>query len=242
MAFAALASRFLADSSAWLRLGDARFNADNERAALEAYRHAASVDPGNADAQRAVLRVAEVLRLDPTLRGLSVRARARRWDVISQRVLSSAASCSPSQQVEKAMALLKKPAASLEVSDQKVDTTLRIWQGLPVSCRLDPVLIHIMAKAADYKAETAHSRESHRGRHPDGVRSPKTVVALLVQVVGVASLVSGRCSGTGAMLQAKQAACVFAGKVGIHSGIGLSANVKAEMEQLRSAASFDAIC
>jgi CIC family chloride channel protein len=149
VAFAALASRFPADSSTWLRLGDARFNADKDRVALEAYRHAASVDPGNDDAQRAILRVEEVLRLDPTLRGLSVRARARRWDVISQRVLSSAASCPHSQQVEKAMALLKKPAASLEVSDQKVETTLRIWQGLPVSCRLDPVLIHIMAKAAD---------------------------------------------------------------------------------------------
>ena len=86
-AYAALASHYPADASVWLRLGDARFAAEEDVPALDAYRFAAKADPGNADTGHAVARVEEILRLDPTRRGLSVRERARRWDEILQRVL-----------------------------------------------------------------------------------------------------------------------------------------------------------
>ena len=67
-------------------------------------------------------RVEELLRVDPTLRGLSIRERARRWDEVLQRVLAEAGNCGSSPEIEQAKPLLKKRAASLEVSDQKMET------------------------------------------------------------------------------------------------------------------------
>jgi len=145
-AYAALASRFPADASVWLRLGDARFGADKDMSALDAYRRAAKTDPENAEALRAVARAEEILLLDPTRRGLSVRERARRWDEILQRVLVAAAVCGRSPEIEKAKPLLKKRAISLEVSDQKMETALSIWKGAASSCKTDAVLTHILAK------------------------------------------------------------------------------------------------
>lgn len=144
--YSMLVSRFPADASVWLRLGDARFEADKDRLALDAYRRAAKADPVNTDAQHAVARVEDVLRLDPTRRGLSVRERARRWDEILQRVLAAAAACGQSQEIEQARPLLKKRAFSLEASDRKMEATLRIWQSTVASCKTDPVLTHIMSK------------------------------------------------------------------------------------------------
>ena len=123
-AYAALASHFPADASVWLRLGDARFAAEKDAPALDAYRRATKADPESADARQAAARVEDVLRVDPTRRGLSVRERARRWDEILQRVLVAAAACGTSPEIEKAKPLLKKRAVSLEVSDQKMETAL----------------------------------------------------------------------------------------------------------------------
>jgi CIC family chloride channel protein len=144
--YAALARRFPADAGVWLKLGGIRLAADKEVPALEAYRSAAQADPESTDAQRAVARVEEILVLDPTRRGLSVRERARRWDELLQRVLVAAANCGSSPEIEQAIALLKKRAASLEVSDQKMETALKIWRGEPTECRTDAVLTHILSK------------------------------------------------------------------------------------------------
>jgi len=145
-AYSMLASRFPADASAWLRLGDARFEAGKERLALDAYRRAAKADPQNADAQNAVARTEDVLRLDPTRRGLSVRERARRWDDILQRVMAATASCAQSDEVEKAKILLKRRAFSIEASDRKMEAALKIWQDADASCKTDAVLTHILSK------------------------------------------------------------------------------------------------
>jgi tetratricopeptide (TPR) repeat protein len=145
-AYAELARHFPADASVWMRLGDARFAADKDAPALDAYRHALEADPGNADARAAVARLEEILRLDPTRKGLSVRERARRWDEILQRVLAAASACGPTPEIEKAMPLLKKPAVSLEVSDQKMERALSIWKATPASCKTDAVLAHILSK------------------------------------------------------------------------------------------------
>jgi hypothetical protein len=144
-----LASRFPEDANIRLRLGDARFAADKDIPALDAYRNVAKADPGNADARRGVARVEEILRLDPTRRGLSVRERARRWDGILQRVLDQAAACGPSPEIEKARPLLKRRAASLEASDQKMDAALGIWNGEAASCKTDAVLTHILSKLGE---------------------------------------------------------------------------------------------
>jgi tetratricopeptide (TPR) repeat protein len=148
-AYAALASRFPADASVRLRLGDAKLAADKDIPALDAYRSAVKADPENADARRAVARVEEILRLDPTRRGLSVRERARRWDGILQRVVEQAAVCGPSPQIEKAKPLLKKRAASLDASDQKLEAALDIWNAEAASCKTDAVLIHILSKLGE---------------------------------------------------------------------------------------------
>jgi tetratricopeptide (TPR) repeat protein len=148
-AYTMLASHFPADSSVWLRLGDARFAADKDRLALDAYRRAAKADPENTGAQSAVTRVEDVLSLDPTRRGLSVRERARRWDVILQRVVAAAAACGESPETEKAKPLLKKRTFSLGVSDQKMDAALRVWQSAVPSCKTDAVLSHVMSKVRE---------------------------------------------------------------------------------------------
>jgi CIC family chloride channel protein len=148
-AYAELASHFPADGSVWLRLGDARYAAEEDMPALDAYRFAAKSDPANADTARAVARVEEILRLDPTRRGLAVRERARRWDEILRRVLDAAAACGPSAEIEKAKALLKKRAVSLAASDQKMETALRIWNGAAAACRSDAVMAHILSKVRE---------------------------------------------------------------------------------------------
>jgi CIC family chloride channel protein len=148
-AYAQLASHFPADASVWMRLGDARFAAEQDMPALDAYRFAAKADPEDADTARAVARGEEILRLDPTRRGLAVRERARRWDEILQRVLDAAVVCGPSAEIEKAKPLLKKRAASLAASDQKMETALRIWKGAPAACKTDAVLGHILSKVRE---------------------------------------------------------------------------------------------
>jgi tetratricopeptide (TPR) repeat protein len=148
-AYAALATRFPADASVWLRLGDARFAAEQDVSALDAYRFAAKADSGNADTAHAVTRVEEILRLDPTRRGLAVRERARRWDEILQRVLDAVAGCGTSPEIEKAKPLLKKRSISLEVSDQKMQNALSIWKAAPAPCKTDAVLTHILSKLAE---------------------------------------------------------------------------------------------
>jgi len=148
-AYAALANHFPADASVWLRLGDARFAAGKDALALDAYRRAAKIDPENTYAHQTAARVEDVLRVDPTRRGLSVRERARRWDEIFRRVLAAVAACGPSPEVEKAKPLLRKRAVSLEVSDQKMETALSIWKGAAASCKTDAVLTHVLAKLAE---------------------------------------------------------------------------------------------
>ena len=145
-AYAALASHFPADPSVWLQLGDARLTAEKDLPALDAYRHAAEADPANAETRRTVARVEEILDLDPTRRGLSVRERARRWDQILQRVVDAAAACGAPPEIEQAQALLKKRAVSLEVSDQKMAAALAIWKAAPAPCKTDAVLTHVLPK------------------------------------------------------------------------------------------------
>jgi CIC family chloride channel protein len=145
-AYTALANHFPADASVWLRLGDARFAAGKDLPALDAYQHAAESDPGNTETRPTIARVQEILDLDPTRRDLSVRERARRWDLILERVLTAAAACGPSPPIEQAQPLLKKRSGSLEVSDQKMAATLSIWKAVPAACRTDVVLAHVLSK------------------------------------------------------------------------------------------------
>jgi predicted Zn-dependent protease len=144
-----LTKQFPADAGAWLRLGDARFTAEKDSAALEAYSNAVQIDSSNDEAKQAVARVEEVLRLDPTRRGLPVRERARRWDLILQRMLAAVDKCGASAAAEEARPLLKKRAASLELSDQKMTAANKLWLTAPPECRTDPVLSHIMAKLGE---------------------------------------------------------------------------------------------
>lgn len=145
-AYALLTSRFPVDTSVWLRLGDARFAAGKDRLALEAYQSATKADKDNADAQRAVALAEQVLGLDPTRRGLSVRERARRWDEMLQRVLAAAGGCGQSPEMDKAGTMLKRQPFSLETSDRKMEAAVRIWQSTAARCKTDAAVAHIMAK------------------------------------------------------------------------------------------------
>jgi tetratricopeptide (TPR) repeat protein len=148
-AYAALSNQFPADAHVWLRLGDARFLAEQDVPALEAYQRAQKADPQNADARLGVARLQEILALDPTRLGLTVRQRASRWDEILQRILTAAAVCGSSPEIEKATPLLKKRAISLEVSDQKMAAALGIGKGTAAPCKTDAVLAHILSKVRE---------------------------------------------------------------------------------------------
>ncbi len=148
-AYAALANHFPADDGVWLGLGDARLAVDKDVPALDAYRRAVKADPGNLDARRAVARVEDILRLDPTRQRLSARERVRRWDEILQRVVTAAAACGSTAEIERAKPLLKKRALIPEVSDQEMEAALSVWQGAAASCKTDAVLAHIMSKIVE---------------------------------------------------------------------------------------------
>jgi len=146
-AYSMLAKQFPADAGVWMSLGDVRFEADRERPALDAYRQAAAVDPENDRAREAIALAEEVLRLDPTRRGLPVRERARRWDIILQRVWDATSTCRQKpEELDRARPLLKQPARSLESADKKTEAALRLWQGADQSCRSNAVLEHILSK------------------------------------------------------------------------------------------------
>ncbi len=148
-AYAALAGHFPADAGAWMGLGDARLAEGKDALALEAYRRAAKADPANAEAQNAAARVEEILRLDPTRRGLPARERARRWDAILSRVVEATRECEPIPELAQAANLLKRRAVTIEVTDQKMEMAIRIWKGAGSACRKDAVLAHILSKVAE---------------------------------------------------------------------------------------------
>ncbi len=148
-AFTVLASRFPGDAGVWLQLGDARLAADKDAAALDAYRKAIQIDPGNPEIQRAAGIVEQTLRLDPTRNGLMVRERVRRWNEILQRVVDATAACLQPADTDPAKALLKTKAVSMEMADQKMTASLRLWKVSGVQCKTDPVLLHVLSKIAE---------------------------------------------------------------------------------------------
>ncbi len=148
-AYQTLAAHFPGDSGVWLSLGDARFATDQDAPALEAYRRALAADAQNSDARRAVTRMEDILKLDATRRGLSVRERARRWDELLGRTLTAAEACEPAPAVDKFKPLLKQRAASLEASDRKMEAALSVWKAMPASCKTDDALKHILAKSGE---------------------------------------------------------------------------------------------
>jgi chloride channel protein, CIC family len=144
--YTALAGHFPADANVWMKLGAARYDAGNDAAALDAYRRAAALDSANPEAHAAVAGLEEVLRLDPTRRGLSVHERAERWQEILQRVVSAASACGATEEIAKAKLLLKKPSVSLRLSDQKMAEALKIWHDTPASCQTDAAVSRISSK------------------------------------------------------------------------------------------------
>jgi tetratricopeptide (TPR) repeat protein len=148
-AYTVLASHFPGDSGIWLELGNARLAEAKDVAAREAYQRALKLAPEDAEARDAVARIGEILSVDPTRRGLSVRERARRWDEILERVVNEATSCGPNPEAAKAGPLLKQKAGTLRMSDRKMEAALSIWKSTDQACRKDPVLAHIMSKVIE---------------------------------------------------------------------------------------------
>jgi chloride channel protein, CIC family len=145
-AYVSLTAHFPADAGVWLALGDARYATGKDRQALDAYRKALAVDPGNAKAQRAVQLTEQILSLDPTRRGLSLRERAGRWNILLQRVVDAADACGVTQEMTAARQLLNQRTTSLEATDRKMDAALAIWHNTRDSCRTDPVLEQVISK------------------------------------------------------------------------------------------------
>ncbi|MCU1324699.1 MAG: Cl-channel, voltage-gated family protein [Bryobacterales bacterium] len=144
-AYKALSAHFPADPAVWLALGDVRFAANKDRAALEAYRNAATVDPRNEAAARSVRRVEEVMDIDPTRRGLGWEERSRRWDLLFERVLTTATPCLGSGELTAAAALIQRPERSLKTQHEKASAIQHIWATVDAACRTDAVLSHVIA-------------------------------------------------------------------------------------------------
>ena len=148
-AYTSLANHFPADATAWIRLGEAQLSEDKTAAALVSYRRGLKADSGNADAQRSIARAEEILRLDPSRRGLSVRDRAHRWDEILDRVVAAAGACGTSAEIEKGKVLASKHASSIQGIDQKMQSSIALWKEAPDACKSDTVLRHILSKVIE---------------------------------------------------------------------------------------------
>jgi tetratricopeptide (TPR) repeat protein len=145
-AYAALAGHFPADSGVWMKLGEARFDAREEASARDAFRKAVETSGQSQEAEEALARTEDALKLDPTRRGLPVRERAKRWDEMLRRVYAAAEACGSTPEMQEAQPLVKKRALSLETPDQKMEAALKIWKSTGERCKADPVLRHILAK------------------------------------------------------------------------------------------------
>lgn len=148
-AYTALAGSFPADASIWARLGEARLAAGRAGPALEAFRRSVALDPSNPEARRSLAVAEDLLAVDPTRPGIPVRERARRWDEVLQRVVTAAAACGSTPEIEQARSWLKRRATSLEISDRKMEAVKAVWQATPAPCKTDAVLAHIMSRLGD---------------------------------------------------------------------------------------------
>src|ERR1035438_9067651 len=77
---------------------------------------------------------------------LGVESQIARCRGARRTVLDAVAGCGTSPEIQKAKPLLKKRSISLEVSDQKMQNALSIWQAAPAPCTTDAVLTHILSK------------------------------------------------------------------------------------------------
>jgi hypothetical protein len=144
-AYTALAGHFPGDVGVWLSLGDARFAEHNDASALDAYRKALAADLQSPEARAGVARVEETLRLDPARRGLSERERARRWELVLERVVASLSACGATTGLENVRPLLNTRSQNSSVADQRTEAAVRLWQEAPAGCKADAVLSHVMA-------------------------------------------------------------------------------------------------
>ena len=132
-----------------MRLGDLRFQDARDTAALEAYQRAASIDPSNTAPTDAVARVRAVLEIDPSRRGLPIRERVRRWDLILARVVDALGKCEGNQEsLDPARKLLQSKAVNVELADRKMDAALGLWRKAPM-CVQDPVVTHVLGRFSE---------------------------------------------------------------------------------------------
>jgi CIC family chloride channel protein len=148
-AYAALANLFPGDAGIWMRLGDLRFQDARDTAALEAYQRAAAIDPSSASPAGAVARARAVLELDPSRRGLPIRERVRRWDLILARVVDALGQCESNQEsLDPARKLLQSKAVNVELADRKMEAALGLWKKAPM-CVRDPVITHVLGRFSE---------------------------------------------------------------------------------------------
>lgn len=150
-AYKKLTAQFPSDWRAWVELGDVRLREFRDAPALEAYRRAAGLSPEAGEAALAVSRVEEILKLDPTQRGLPVRDRAEHWKRVLERVVAEGAGCAEpmpdgAERLAEGRALVSRRDSSIQAADQRMQAAIRIWKALPAACRMDSVVAHIMAR------------------------------------------------------------------------------------------------
>lgn len=145
-AYSTLATRFPADVSVWMRLGDARFAGHQDLAALEAYNRAVEVDSTNPSASRAAALVEEVLRLDPTRRSLAAKDRSGRQEKLVERIVSDLGACDATAGPGRVKVPAEKSRIGSDATAKKYAAALNLWQTAPEECKNDPVLVHILDK------------------------------------------------------------------------------------------------
>lgn len=144
--FAEVTSRDSGDCSSLAGLGDAEFDLANYLSARTAYRRAASCEPEDLQSQLRLALTTEIIDLDPTGRGLSIRTRVTRSRTLIERALLGLDDCFSQRSVtvpqqlrddaQEARLIVERQVQRLqdETVEQNITLAERLHQALGTVC------------------------------------------------------------------------------------------------------------
>jgi tetratricopeptide (TPR) repeat protein len=139
------------DPEAWFGLGEAQLAMDDYRSAGTAYESALRLEPADAEAERRLELVREVLALDPTLRGLPGTERYERSRRLLEAVSAQLSDCAAVANIrvpDPVLALQKRvrevllnrsrPRSFGDAAEANLSLAQEVWQARIDLCGLPP--------------------------------------------------------------------------------------------------------
>lgn len=151
------------DADAYAGLGEAEFTRGNYRIAHANLQRAASLKPQNAEFQRMLKLVSDVLELDPTIRGLGSRERLQRSTRILSSAVQSVTKCAGTtlasevqplvDKAQQALSATVRPGQENDTVNANLDLAEKIWQLRKKICKQpiadeDQAVALVLAKIA----------------------------------------------------------------------------------------------